>query len=94
MIPGSFFFAVAGSEIFYCRALAEGSRGFVAVCLNRNFEATIDADGYLLLPHAGTRRARIELIVDKDQRQFNARNHAEAIAYFLKRRGMPALSAR
>jgi hypothetical protein len=91
VIVGSFFFAVAGSEIFYCRALAQGNDGMRAVCLNRHFEATLDADGTLPLPHCSKRRARVELVVSPQARHFDPRDHHAAIAYFLKRKAVRSL---
>lgn len=86
MIPGCFFFAVSGREIFYCRALAETNKGVVARCLNRSFEAIVDDEGYLHLPHAGGARARVELILATDQQKFTPTDHGAAISYFLRRR--------
>jgi hypothetical protein len=89
MISGSFFFAVSGKEIFYCRALAQTNEGLRARCLNRNFEAIVDDDGYLHLPRANGRRARVELIVSAEvQQRFDTRDHGAAIAYFLRRRAV------
>lgn len=85
MIPGCFFFAVSGREIFYCTALAQTNQGVMAHCLNRSFDGVVDDEGFLHLPHAGGKRARVELIVSGDQNKFDPRDHGAAIAYFLRR---------